>query len=356
MALLIEAVVVLTGVAVLLEAGSRLLHRGVRPMLPYVVDEAASPRMPALFTSRVQFPGGQAFVVCTDEFGLRGEPCGARAAHPSVLAAGDSQALGWAMAFTDSLAARVAVGLGERAPDAARALAAGGADVEGLLGWARDYHDRLPATGQPGRLNIVVVHLGNDLDEMYYGRATGRMPLLQAARNGLATHSYAMLDLHLLRARWSDSAGWTMPPGANPVLLTLSPAQRRALARATARAALRLAHALPPARQTAVLILPTDYQVARREFDKYRPFYPDPAQFDGWRQRLGAMVAGLDEVERQLADALRDRGVVVVAPREALRRHDPRLIFDRASHHYTAAGQALLAQAIVDAVNAPAQP
>lgn len=349
--LLLEALAVTLVVVALLEGGSRVVHGNVRQMLPYVADASMSPRMPASFDSQVQFSGSAAFRVCTDRFGLRGSTCEDSGSRPAVLTVGDSQAFGWAMEFGDTFTAEVARGLGERSPQAARAMAAGGADVESLRGWARDYRAAV-GDAHPGRLNIVTVNLGNDLDEMYFGRASGEMPVWRGPREWLTVHSFFMLDFNLLKARFTPGGLFAMPPGANPVIAALSASERQQLALATSKAARRLADALPAARQTVVLLLPNDTQVAPGEFAKYRGFYPSSQQFEGWQRRVAATAAALNEIEDTVARELRAQGVTVVAPRRLLATHDPAALFDRQSHHYTRLGQTVLASAILEAVGA----
>lgn len=350
---LLEAAAVLLVVVMLLEGVSRLMHGGVRQMLPYVADDSLSPRMPSEFESKVQFSGSPTFTVCTDEYGLRGNQCGFRQAPPRVLTVGDSQAFGWAMDFSESFTTKVAEALGERGPEAARAMAAGGADVESLLGWVRDYRNHLPSPQPPGRLNIVMVNLGNDLDEMYYGRASGQMPLMKAAREWLAVHSYFMLDFNLLKTKLLPSTEWQLPPGTNPVVLALTTTEREKLALGTADAALRLVRELPPTEQSVVVLLPNDYQVAKSEFAKYRPFYRTQEQFDGWQKRVDSSVANLNEIEQQIARALQREGVAVVTPRQRLAAYNPLQIFDRKSHHYTVFGQTVLAASVLEAIGYP---
>ncbi len=319
-------------------------------MLPYVADPSMAPRLPSNFSSDIRFGDAAVFEVCTDEYGLRGSICGKRAVEPSVLVVGDSQALGWSMPFGHSVAALVARGRGQGLPGVARAMASGGADVESLRSWAEEYRERMPRKSSTRELNILVLNMGNDLDEMYYGRATGRMPELKALREWLTLNSYAMLDVALLKNQVSGAGDWHLPPGANPVAVALTEEERLDLAEATAEAVIRLSAALPAARQTMVLVLPTDYQISLGEFEKYRPFYPSSAQFDVWKRRLPAMARGLDDMERHITRSLARAGVQTVSPRALLAAQDPRHIFDRRSHHYTEAGHRVLAQVLLPAV------
>lgn len=346
LATLSECLLVTLLVVLALEGLSRALHLGRRPMLPFVTDAALGARMAPGFDSTVVFPGGGPFRVCTDGQGLRLPVCDVAPANatPTLLTVGDSQAFGWGMEFADTFTAGVAQALGVP-PHDARIMAAGGADVETLAAWAADYRRAAPSA-QPA-LNIVVVNLGNDLDEMYFGRSTGKVPLFKELREWLTVHSYFMLDFTLAKNALFDVSDWQLPPGANPVVLNLGSGELDQLARATAESAARLARALPTAGRTVILVLPTDYQIAASEFDKYRGFYRSAAQFESWRRRIAQAAAALDGVGHAVRDRLVADGFTVVTPQAALRGSDPTEVFDRSSHHYTPLGQRLLAAAIV---------
>lgn len=344
-AVVVECLIITILILATLELLSRVVHLGVRPMLPYIADEAQGSRMPASFDSNVRFLGSPAFRVCTDEYGLRKSSCSTGVESTTVLTVGDSQAFGWAMPFEDTFTAHVAKALGEDAEHNARAMAAGGTDVESLLAWAKDYRSQAPLT-RP-RLNIIVINFGNDFDEMYFGRSTGRVPFMKAVREWLTVHSFFMLDFNLVKNAWFTISDWQLPPGANPVVLTLRPKERERLAIATSDAAVRLVRALPEAQKSVVVLLPTDYQVAKGEFTKYRKFYSTQAQFDGWNKRVDEAAAALNEIEQIIAHRLQSKGLSVVAPRTLLATHDPGALFDRSSHHYTSYGQRVLSQAIL---------
>lgn len=345
----LEYVLVAALLLVVLEVCSRALHLGQRPMLPSVTDAEGSSRMPPLLATDISFAGGPAFEVCTDKHGLRRKGCAQseHLAQSAILTVGDSQAFGWGLQYDETFTSLVATALGAVGAGGSAIMAAGGADVESLLPWAKELADSAPAP--PRKLNILVLNLGNDLDEMYFGRASAVVPTFAGLREFMSVHSFLMLDFTLARQALAGTS-WTMPPGANPVLFSLHTDEREQLALATAGAVVRLALALPPAEQTVVLILPNDYQVAQGEFDKYRHFYADAAQFEQWRTRIGKAAEALDEIEATVRDQLLARGLRVAEPLEALRKADASVMIDRSSHHFTPAGQKLLAASILQAV------
>ena len=349
---LFECILITAFAVLLLEGASRVLHWGVRPMLPSTLDDAFAPRMPARFDSWISVYGGPKFRVCTDQFGLRKSSCEGEEVPAKVVVVGDSQAFGWGMPYSDSFSVKVARSLGT-GEETARSMAAGGADIEGLYGWARDYRSK---GGPQAAVNIVVVNLGNDLDEMYFGRSSHPTMLLKSLRSWLTVHSYLMLDITLLKYKLLGVGEWYLPPGANPVVFSLNSQERSQLASGTAAAAVRLLRALPPAQHSVVLLMPQDYQVARSEFAKYQRFYPSTAQFEGWSKRISEAASRLDDIERSIAQDLHSQGIVVVRPKGRLATHDPLAVIDRNSHHYTALGQGLIAAAIVEALQKGAVP
>jgi hypothetical protein len=356
----LECLVVLAVVALLLEGMSRIVHLNKRPAIPAVSDPDGALRMPAGFDATIQLAGREPFALCTDAQGLRVADCSAAtlAAETDVLVVGDSQALGWGFDFGQTFGALVAAELPGRRAGGARLMAAAATDVESLQSWASDYRHhghRGQVSGDQQAaaplLNIVSLNLGNDLDEMFFSRSSVTIPRFRAAREWLAVHSTVMADFTIAKNALFN-AEWQSPPGANPVLFALDDAERATLASAAAAAVERLAGALPPARETVVLLLPNDYQVQPGEFDKYRRFYPQAAQFESWQRRIPQAVARLDALESAIATELQARGFRVAVPHEALKAVDPLALFDRGSHHYSPLGQRILARAILEALHA----
>jgi hypothetical protein len=346
---IVECVVVVAFVAMMLEGLSRLIHLGKRPMIPIIMDAHGAPRMPPGFASTVQFPTRAPFEICTDKLGLRTPHCGMDEPPQEldVLSVGDSQALGWGLDFPQTYTALVASGLRNRRTGDARIMAAAATDVERLQSWAQEYRQ---STRAKPLLNIVTLNLGNDLDEMFFSRATVVVPRFQAFREWLSVHSVFMLDFAILKNTLSHSE-WQTPPGANPVLFALDDDERETLARATANSVERLVRILPEARNTVVLILPNDYQVAPSEFDKYRKFYPLSEQFESWQRRMPQAVKALDSIEVSIAGLLRERGLRVALPAAQLKKQDPLRLFDRGSHHFSPLGQQILARSILEALD-----
>lgn len=356
----LECLLVLVVVALLLEGMSRIVHLNKRPAIPVISDPDGALRMPAGFDAIIQLAGREPFALCTDAQGLRVADCSAAtlAADTDVLVVGDSQALGWGFEFGQTFGALVAAELpGHRG--SARLMAAAATDVESLQSWAADYRQAgaLASASAPASadrmplLNIVSLNLGNDLDEMFFSRSSVTVPRFRAAREWLAVHSTVMADFTIAKNALFN-AEWQSPPGANPVLFALDDAERATLAKAAAAAVGRLAHALPPARDTVVLLLPNDYQVQPSEFDKYRRFYPQAAQFESWQRRIPQAVARLDALQAAIATELQAHGLRVAVPHEALKAVDPLALFDRGSHHYSPLGQRILARSVLEALHA----
>jgi hypothetical protein len=246
----------------------------------------------------------------------------------------------------ESLPAQVAVEVGASPADT-RILAAPGADVESLRPWASDL--RAHFVDASTEISLIGVNLGNDLDEMYFGRETGHARYSKMAVEWLTTHSYFALDLALLR-NWLLGEEWTGPPGANPVLFSLSDPERTEMARATAAAILKLVATLPPSQHTVVIVFPADYQIEPGQFDKYRKFYQSDSQFNTWRLRISEAAHRLDKIEETLSTSLAIAGVQAVSVKGVLTGQDLGALLDAASHHLTSRGYEMVARAVAQAV------
>ncbi|WP_158300811.1 hypothetical protein [Chromobacterium sp. ATCC 53434] len=344
---LIAMALILSAMALALEGLSRLFHLGKRPMVPFITDQIGNPRMPPLFQATVVFANGAPFHICTDGDGLRTAQCDGAARPPQVLTIGDSQAFGWGMPFSATFTSRLA----NRLPGTpvAGLMAVAGTEPESLNSWAADYRAKHP--GIKLKLKIICLNLGNDLDEMFFTPANITLPRFKAIREWLSVHSVFMLDFTILKSILAGNEMGYLPPGANPVLFTLDQDERRALAEASVAAIKRLNASAPPAEKTVVLILPNDYQVAPSEFLKYRRFYPSAEEFDSWEKRIPESRRRLDQMQQSIATALTQSGLIVAMPEPDLARFDPKTILDRASHHYNALGNQIIADSILKAIN-----
>ena len=332
-----QALLLLGGV----EAASRIVHGNVRPMIPFVVDHDGGPRLAPDMDMAVRLPGRDSIRLTTDALGGRIEPGGA--GPPRILVAGDSQLLGWGLDARQSLGPVLGTAL-LGSPGGAVTLAAAGADPETLVPWARDYRR---AGAERLRLKVIGLNLGNDLDEMILGRALPAAPgPSQRIVEWLTLHSFAFMDLSMAMARLSGKHEG-IPPGADPVLFMLDDAERTDLADGAAQAMRNLTAALPPADRTVVLLIPNDTQVAPAEFEKYRPAYPDEQTFLAWRRNVPLAKARLDAIADRVSRDLAGGDLIVLDLRAVLAGHDPRKVFDRHSHHLTAYGTRLAAQAIL---------
>lgn len=332
-----------------LEGVSRAIHWNARPMIPYVLDDMGLPRMAPDLDISVGLPGHDRFKIVTDSLGARvAGPDSVRSNRDGgILVAGDSQALGWGMNFGDTLASILAKKL-IRDADRATTMAAAGTDPESLLGWAADYRSRHP---ERQRLLIVMTNLGNDLDEMFFSRGVIELPVAQRLKEWLSVHSFLFLDLALTRNAFVGEE-WGVPPGTNPVLFALDTRERQILVSSVASAIESLAHALPPADETVVVIVPNDYQVNLKEFDKYKAAYREQtAVFDEWHAHAGEASRRLSGIADDLAETLRAKGFKVVDTTEKLKSRDATQLFDRHSHHLTALGHQIVANAVSNAVS-----
>ena len=324
-----------------LEAAVRLAHGGARPSLPHVLERGNIVSLPATVDMRVRLPGSETVRYVTDQAGARVAGPESMSVVPQVLVAGDSQALGWGVAFEDTFAARLARRLvGD--DQAARILAAPATDPDRYR-YALARASRVQTA--PLAALVVVLNLGNDLEEMTLGRRAYRRQRLQPAAEWLARHSFLYLDASLLLQRLrTDPEQW---PGTNLVLPAFTLAERRDLADVTVEVLVAALQAGPPARHRAVVVVPNDYQVEPEAFDKYAPYYPDRTAFDSVRRQVPEMAAEMDALQARIMAQLRARGIIVVDLRAlAAAREQRQGLYSTHSHHISAEAHNLLADAL----------
>lgn len=344
---LVVALGLLAAAIGLSEAISRLVHGGVRPLLPVMYRHGAFPTLHPDAVMRMDVPGAAPVEYRTNALGARVADAAVGEGVPDVLVVGDSQALGWALPFEQSAGALVAAG---RFGSARRAmlLASPATDPETALFNLR--RARTGWTSDPASV-VVYLNLGNDLDEAFSGRQTHHLERLGALSELLNRHSFAALDLHKL------SLGATLrnQMGINSVLFNTSPAERALLADALVEAVRDSLAEFGPATRKFVVLIPNDYQVDLAEFDKYRPMYGDAALFERRRQQLPAMKAEMDAAQARVLAALRAAGVDVVDVAALAAGGSRRgTWFDRLSHHLNAAGNQAVADALLARLGAPA--
>jgi hypothetical protein len=350
-AMALAAAVLLLGV---MEAGVRLVQGGARPMIPAIRDERGQPRLPPEIDFDVRLSGGARSRLTTDAFGARvADQAAAQAPHEGgLLVVGDSQAMGWNMPFEQSFGARVAAGLGVPL-QRTFLLTAAAQEPESLQSWLQSYTRAHP---QRLRAALVSVNLGNDFEEMVYGRLGAQATPTPWHMRALTAHSLLFLDAALVRHLWGNRYGDELPPGVNVSMAALDADARRELVHAMADAVERLVASLPPADQVLVLGVAQDTQVAASEFAKYRRYYQDDAEFQKYRAMQQAAVARLAEADAELGRLLRARGISYLSLAEPLRAHwRPQDYLDTGSHHLLAAAHAVAADAIGRALqSAPA--
>jgi hypothetical protein len=131
-------------------------------------------------------------------------------------------------------------------------------------------------------------------------------------------------------------------------MLLLNDIERGILAEGVAASLDRLVHALPPAEQRAILIVPQDSQVAASQFMKYRSHYRTEADFTLHQAAQRKAVPYLETFQSDIIARLTSRlniPVIVLEPalRSALNQHN---LIDVQSDHLMAAGQEVTAQAL----------
>jgi hypothetical protein len=347
---LIFSALVCVVAAVLVEVTARLIQVNARPMIPFVIDRLGATRLEADLDIPIQLPHYARMRLVTDGLGARVASVAARDAERTggVLFVGDSQILGWGLAFQQTAAARLAGLIGVPREKVA-IVAAPAEDPEKEVGWARDYARLRP---ERQRVEVVALNLGNDLEEIYLSRAGTLFQSSGGLSAWLSHHSVAYLDLALLRsALWGQQG--EPHPEVNSAMRRLDDEERSLLAADVAASLERLFNELPPADQRIVMIIPQDSQVRIEEFDKYRAYYSDEADFSLHKAAQEIAVARLKEFQQMGAACLRAAGLTVVllepALREAWRKTD---LIDTRSHHLMAAGQEIAARAVAAVMKA----
>jgi len=342
------ALITATGLCLLvLEWGTRVAYGFAMPALPLRLASGI-PRLPANVAFEASFlqapfERGSRTSYVTDHGGAR--IANTRAARPSargLLVMGDSQALGYQIRFDQTFAARVARGLSLRDLDV-RILAAPGVDLETSLAASREYGaDKL--RGQ--RLAIVVVNLGNDLDELYFST---NVEARSAAREWLMQHSYLAMLAEMINHRSFVQA--SVVPGVPKVLYALLPHERVFLASEAAAIVEDHTKSLHGFEDVVVVTIPTDLQVAATEFDKYERYFRSAADFAQWRSKAHVMAAQMNAMDDYMVHTLRSAGVRAVSFRDALPAERAAKVFERTSHHLTEYGHELLATSVLQALS-----
>lgn len=342
---LVFLAIVLTGTAVFLEFAARALQRNARPLIPSVLDDFGARRLEKDLDLPVKLPHYERMRITTDATGARVADVAARTANRSdgILFVGDSQILGWGLSFSETAAARL--GLRMHVPlERVVILAADSQDPEREISWARDYTRAQP---QRQRIEVVALNLGDDLDEIYMGRSADHLPSGGPITSWLSHHSVAFLDFEMLRLAL-DPRRKDQHAEVNYSMLLLNDIERGILAEGVAASLDRLVHALPPAEQRAILIVPQDSQVAASQFMKYRSHYRTEADFTLHQAAQRKAVPYLETFQSDIIARLTSRlniPVIVLEPtlRSALNQDN---LIDVQSDHLMAAGQEVTAQAL----------
>ncbi len=308
------------------------------PTLPYYVHEDGAPRLPENADFSVAFGPGVAARYRTDAEGARiGRDAALRAPSGDVRVIGDSQALGYGIAFEETFAAIVADRTGRAGR--ARIHAAPGADVEVIAAASCG-----GAGGAP--LQIIALNLGNDLDEMYIAGQARRSLPSSVLGKWLAARSQLYASFAIYRSR--RALARHPLPGLNPILFNLDAGERIVIAREAVRRVSEII-ACTPADKTMVLILPSDFQVDPEELGKYAAYSAAPEAFDKWYEERDKAKAQMDAVEDYILRRLATMDIAAVSFRKEIAAYDipSTELFDRHSHHLTAKGHAAAAQIII---------
>jgi hypothetical protein len=317
---------------VTLEVAIRAFQLAERLSMPYEVGQDNVVRLPAGLDVVVRVPGYSGIRYITDAFGAR--VATPRDAVPltgeGVLVVGDSQALGWGIAFEDSFGARLASAVyGSSAT--ARLLAAPATDPERYAWALREY--RAASGARPGAL-VLTLNMGNDLEELTIGRQALRLNRAPRLARWLQANSFLYTNLQLLMQRVRDES-W-INPGTNLVLGAFSRVERLGIATGLAAVMHRIVEEHSDVPRIVVLIIASDYEFDLHEFPKYRKYYVDQQSYDRALAALPQMAAAMREMREVIVASLRVRGIPVVDLAEIIPAR--RGLYDPGYHHISADG------------------
>ncbi|RMB12352.1 hypothetical protein [Eilatimonas milleporae] len=333
----------LSAVIAIMEIVLRLVFAGL-PTIPFFYQETGIPSLYQNDNVLVSFPDRPPVRYKTNSMGARIHETADPDAAPSsgTLVIGDSQALGYGLDFEDTFGFRVHQRLFQ--DNGVRIFASPSTDMELL---SNAVCGGALTNEMSAALMVVVVNLGNDLDEIYLGGRTRRGTASSGLHRFLLRHSRIYMRLAIARSR-----GILMThalPGVNPILYNLTAAERVTLADEMVRHIQAVLACGPEAAQKIVVLMPSDFQVDPDELLKYGPFSNDPRMFEDWAGRRAALAQMMNALERYIAARLSVEGLSVVSFRALVldRALDSAGVFERSSHHITRLGHEILAAEII---------
>ena len=328
-----------------LEVFVRICHQGRAPLLPYYVDNGAT-LLPSNLDLVVSFAGLPPNRYITDAWGARIADVGQADKRQSdgIIVVGDSQALGYMLEFGQTFASELAQRLlGD--PGAARILAAPASYPEtfgpAILLYA-------PSRLEHQRVAVVVLNLGNDLDESFIDVVNSPRDRSSQLGTWLLAHSFAYEDLYLFVSHALLPIDERV--GVNPILYLLNPAERVILAGEVSRVLSEVVN-LIPADSKMVLIIPSDAQYDPSQLAKYERYYGNSKEFKDLVAKGAQLSRMMDAIEEYIAIRLKDEGVQVVHASNAFKREkNSGALFAATSHHITARAHELIAEQIMNVI------
>lgn len=301
------------------------------PLLPFR-GMASYPVLPASAAMAVAFGSARPVWYVTDQTGARIARHGLPVEKTELLVIGDSQALGYDLPFEDTAAVAVSRCA---ATDRLAISAAPASDPEDYM---RRYQDEIRDRPMLKRA-IVLVNLGNDLDEIYVSGQWFRGISSNAIQTWLLQHSRAYQNILLWQQDRELMA--TTIPGVNRILYELSADERLQLTDALAT---RIAAGIDSRLPTTIAILPNDSDVAPRELAKYQEYAASIPAFQKWLRQAEVFSAQQSALRRLLVARLRTAGVDVLDLSDLFSPQNATAMFARTSHHLTVHANHLIGQ------------
>lgn len=320
-----------------LEIALRLVNANQLPALPVFFRDGI-PSLPGNSVFNVRFSGEPSVKYTFNEFGARISDRLPPIPKVTFLSIGDSQTLGYGIPFEDTYSV-LSAKASRVDPSEVAILAAPQADpvteMRAVASIPNHFRDHVKTL-------LFTINFGNDLDELYFSGGLDSSYTTPSWHLFFSRNSFVYMSSILILNRDSQQ---TLPPGANPVLLSTTSFERVVLANSLIESFDQMKSLLPNATRFVLILIPPDYVVSPSEFGKYEAFYSNHRDFLEWRDRLPESSLSIEALMNYVEIEASKHGFQTINCVEPLRRGYSQAIFSRSSHHLTVKGNKIVFEA-----------